>query len=226
VGQSRRRGTPGPENDWSRYDLEGMGLRVLSGRRFGFAQRRAGFVALASDVYEDGGVAAVWLVRHPGSLDSTQHTLEFEDSDGWRFLGGGSSSAQEFSLDRRPSASVHGPASMLKLVSSSACRSRIDRERLAGGLGVASAGWVACAGFRVAAEVGHLQAGERVIPVAGHGYAIVAWRSPPALTRPPIVAVGNNGSRLSELGPHDSLDSLSWESIEQALLDDPPPPPR
>lgn len=28
-----------------------------------------------------------------------------------------------------------------------------------------------------------------------------------------------------ELGPHGSLDSLSWEIIEQALLDDPPPPP-
>jgi hypothetical protein len=115
---------------------------------------------------------------------------------------------------------------MLTLVSSSASRSWIDRERLAGGLGVAGAGWVACAGFRVAAEAGHLQAGERVIPVARHGYAIVAWRSPPALTRPLIVALGDNGSRLSELGPHGSLDSLSWESIEQALLDDPPPPPR
>jgi hypothetical protein len=203
-----------------------MGLRVLSGRRLGFAQRRAGFVALASDVDENGGVAAVWLVRHPGSLNSAQHTLEFERGDGWRFLGGGSSSAEEFSLDRRPSAPVHGPASMLRLMSSSASRSWIDRERLAGGLGVAGAGWVACAGFRVAAEVGHLQAGERVIPVAGHGYAIVAWRSPPALTRPLIAAVDSNGSRLSELGPHHSLDSLSWENIEQALLDDPPPSPR
>jgi hypothetical protein len=203
-----------------------MGLRVLSGRRLGLAQRRAGFVALASDVDEDGGVAAVWLVRHPGSADSAQHTLEFERRDGWRLLGGGSSSAQEFSLDHRPSASVQGPASMLKLVSGSASRSRIDRERLAGGLGVAGAGWVACAGFRLATEAGHLQAGDRVIPVPGHGYAIVAWRSPLALTRPPIMAVSNNGSRLSELGPHDSLDSLSWESIEQALLDDPPPPPQ
>jgi len=203
-----------------------MGHRVLSGRRLGFAQRRAGFVALASDVDDDGGVAAVWLVRHPGSLDSAQHTLEFERRDGWRLLGGASSNAQEFSLDHRPSAPVHGPANMLNLVSSSASRSRIDRERLAGGLGVAGAGWVACAGFRVASEVSHLQAGDRVIPVPGHGYAIVAWRSAPVLTRPPIAALSHNGARLSELGPHDSLDSLSWETIEQALLDDSPPTPR
>jgi hypothetical protein len=203
-----------------------MGLRVLSGRRLGFAHRRAGFVALASDVDDDGGVAAVWLVRHPGSLDSAQHTLEFERRDSWRCLGSASSNAREFSLDRRPSAPVHGPASMLKLMSSSASRSWIDRERLADGLGVAGAGWVACAGFRAAAEVSHLRAGDRAIPVPRHGYAIVAWRSPPALTRPPIAALSNTGARLSELGPHDSLDSLSWEAIEQALLDDPPPSPR
>lgn len=201
-----------------------MGLRVLSGRRLGLSQRRAGFVALASDADEDEGAAAVWLVRRPGSPDSAQHTLVFERHDGWRFLGGGSSSAREISLDRRPAAPVDGPASMIRLMSSSASRSRIDRERLAGGLGAAGAGWVACAGFRVAAEVGYLQAAGRSIPVPGHGHAIVAWRSPPPLTRPLIVAVSNSISVLSELGPHDPLDSLSWESIEHALADDPPPP--
>lgn len=168
----------------------------------------------------------MWLVRRPGSPESAQHTLEFERNNGWRFLGGGSSSAREISLDRRPEAPASGPASMMRLVSSSASRSRIDRERPAGGLRAAEAGWVACAGFRVAAEVAHLQAAGRSIPVPGHGYVIVAWRSPPALTRPLIAAVSNNRSVLSELGPHDLLDSLSWESIEQALADDPLPPPR
>jgi hypothetical protein len=165
-----------------------MGLRVLSGRRLGLSQRRAGFVALAHDVDEDEGVAAVWLVRRPGSLNSAQHTLEFERNDGWRFLGGGTTSARQISLDPRPAAPASGPASMIRLVSSSASRSRIDRERLADGLGAAGAGWVACAGFRVAAEVGHLQTAGRSIPVLDHGYAIVGWRSPPTLTRPLIVA--------------------------------------
>jgi hypothetical protein len=203
-----------------------MGLQALTGRRLGLPQRRAGFVVLASDINEDADVAAVWLMHHPGSADSAQHTLEFERSGGWRFLGGGSNSAQEFSLAGRPSASVHGPTSMMRLVSSSAARSRTDREKDATGLGVAGAGWVACAGFRVAAEVGHLRADGRSIPVPGHGYVIVAWRSPPASARPLIVAVGNDGSRLTELGPHDYLDSLTWDSIERALLEDSPPDPR
>jgi hypothetical protein len=108
----------------------------------------------------------------------------------------------------------------MRLMSSSAVRSRADREKDTG-LGVAGAGWVACAGFRLATEVGHLQVGARSIRVPGHGYVIVAWRSSPALARPPIVAVGKDGSRLSELGPNDSLDTLTWESVERALLDDP-----
>jgi hypothetical protein len=99
-------------------------------------------VALASDMDEDADVAAVWLARHPGSPDSAQHTLEFERGDGWRFLGGGSSSAQEFSLAARPSAAVNAPTSMMRLVGSSASRSRTDREK-ATGLRVAGAGWVA-----------------------------------------------------------------------------------
>jgi hypothetical protein len=184
VGQSQRRGTDGPRSDWSQYDLAEMSLRVLSGRRPSFSQRRPGLVALASDIDDDASVAAVWPVRHPGSLDSAQHTLEFE-----------------------------------------LARSLIDRERLAGGLGMAGAGWVACAGFRLAAEVGAASGQGRPIPVPGHGYAIVAWRSPPALARPPIVAVGKDGSQLSELGPHDFLDSLTREGIERALLADPLPGP-
>jgi hypothetical protein len=199
-----------------------MGLRVLSGRRLGFWQRQAEFVVLASDVDDDADVAAVWLVRHPGSPDSREATLQFERSGtNWRYLGASGGSGREFSLAGRPSASVDGPTTMLRLLNSSAARSRTDRQRQVGGLGMAGAGWVACAGFRLAAEVGHLQVGGRSIPVPGHGYAVAAWRSPPALTRPVVVAVGKDGSRLSELGPAGSLDSLTWKSIERALLEDP-----
>lgn len=212
-------------SDWSEYGLKGMGLRVLSGRGLGFSQRRAGFVPLASAADEDSGIAVVWLVRHPGSPDSAEHTLQFERSGGWRFLGGGSSSARELLLAGRLSASVHGPSSLMRLLSSSAGRSWTDREKQAGGLGVAGAGWVACAGFRLATEVGQLQVGERSIPVPDHGYVIVTWRSPPALARPLIVAVGKDGSRLSELGPNGSLDTLTWESVRRSLLDDPLPGP-
>lgn len=200
-----------------------MGFRALSGRRLGFAQRRAGFVVLASDLDEDAGVAAVWLARRPGVLDSVQHTLQFERSHGWRYLGAGSGPAGDLSLVGRPSASVNGPASVMRLLGSSAGRSWTDRQK-AGGR-VAGAGWVGRAAFRLAVEVGHLQVGERLIPVPDHGYAVVAWRSPPAKTRPLIAAIGNDGSRLSELGPDGSLDSLTWESVQRALLDDLSPEP-
>jgi hypothetical protein len=75
-----------------------MGFRALSGRRLGFAQRRAGFAVLASDLDEDAGVAAVWLARRPGAPDSVQHTLQFERSHGWRYLGAGSGPAGDLSL--------------------------------------------------------------------------------------------------------------------------------
>ena len=77
--------------------------------------------------------------------------------------------------------------------------------------------------FRVAAEARHLQAGARRITVPGHGYVIVAWKAPPAFLlppRPPIVAVGEDGSRLSELGPGDHLDSRAWADIEAVLEGD------
>lgn len=40
-----------------------------------------------------------------------------------------------------------------------------------------------------------------------------------------MVAVGGDGSRLSELGPDDHLDSLTRESIQELLNDDPLPEP-
>ena len=169
-----------------------------------------------SDVDEDAGVAMVWLLRHPGAPDSAEHALQFEREGGWRFLGGAGSSARELPLAGRPSASVHGPSTMMRFLSSSASRSRAGPEQQ-------EAGWVSCASFRLATEVGQLQVAERSIPVPDHGYVIVGWRSPSARARPLIVAVGKDGSRLSELGPDDFLDSLTWESVQRSLPDDPLP---
>jgi hypothetical protein len=217
-----------PAGDWSRHNVPGIGLRALSGQRPGWRQRRAGWVVLATDVDQAASVAAVLLVRRPGSSGSARHTLQFEHGDGWRWLGGDSGSARDLALSGRPTAAVHGPASMMRFLGSSAARSRADRERLAAGPGggpgagpgAADAGWVASAGFRLATEVARLEVAGRAIPVPAHGYAVVAWRSPPALTRPVIAAIGPDGSRLCELGPHGSLDSLTWESVQRAVLRD------
>jgi hypothetical protein len=209
-----------PADDWARYDVPGIGLGALSGQRPGWRQRRAGWVVLATDVDQAASVAAVLLVRRPGSPGSARHTLQFERGDGWRWLGADSGSARDLALSDRPTAAVHGPASMMRFLGSGAARSRADRERLAAGLSTADAGWVASAGFRLATEVARLELGGRAIPVPAHGYAVVAWRSPATLTRPVIAAIGPDGSRLCELGPHGSLDSLTWESVQRAVLGD------
>lgn len=68
----------------------------------------------------------------------------------------------------------------------------------------------------VAAEVGHLLLGERRIEVPGHGMLIVAWKSRSTGSgglRALIVAVGRDGSELSRIGPHDSLDSYTWANM-------------
>jgi hypothetical protein len=96
----------------------------------------------------------------------------------------------------------------------------------AGGLGYAwrlqhprsimAAPWVGSSELRVAAEVGHLLVGGRRIEVPGHGRVIVAWKSRSTGSggvRPLIVAVGRDGSELSRIGPHDSMDSYTWAKV-------------
>jgi hypothetical protein len=203
---------------WS-YDPERAGLRVLAGRPLGWRHRLAGVAVVASDVDADSGVAAVWLVQRAGWPGAMEEICLFERvGDSWRYLGGGSGSAgMKLLLAGRPSASRAGPASMMTSLGGSSVRSRADREAQGFQRDLADVGWVASARFRVATEVANLQVGARRIKVLRHGYVIVAWKarlpsSPPP--RPPIVAVGENGSRLTELGPNDQLDSLTWASLE------------
>jgi hypothetical protein len=115
-------------------------------------QRRAGFAELASDVDEDAGVAAVWLVRNVGSPESSERALLFERHAGWRFVGVGGS-AQELLLTRRPSTVVNGPSNTMAYLSGCAIRSHADREANGGRVSAAHAGWVACVRFRLATQV-------------------------------------------------------------------------
>lgn len=224
MGRARRPTANAPLGDLAWRDLEGAGLRVLSGRRLGFRQRKAGLAALASDIDEDSGVAAVWLVQHAGSAESVQHMLWFEGIGGWRCLGGGSGgSGRELSLAGRPSASLAGPAAMLTPLGECSGRSLADREALGREPDFAHVGWVASAGFRCAAEVAYVLAGPRRIKVPGHGYVIVAWKAPPRSgppRRPLVVAVAADGSRLTELGSGSYVDSLTWAAVEAAIVEE------
>jgi hypothetical protein len=203
-------------------DLGSVGLTVLSGRPLRWRYRRAGVVVVASDIDANVGVAGVWLARRAGSPDAVSEACLFERIGGrWRYLGGGGSTGSELLRAARPSASR--AASMITSMSGCALRSRSDREAQGGQRDVLHGGWVACAMFRVAAEVRHLQAGARQITVPKDGYVIVAWKAGPGFDvppRPPIAAVGEDGSRLSELGPNDQLDSYAWAAIEATIEGD------
>lgn len=137
--------------------------------------------------------------------------------------GAGSSSAGELSLARRRSASSAGPSAMMTSLGGCSGRSLADREALGDQLDCARVGWVACAGFRLAAEVAYVRAGDRQLGVPEHGYVIVVWKAPPSAgppLRPPIVAVGEDGSRLTGLNPGRHVDSLTWAAVEAALAGD------
>jgi hypothetical protein len=81
---------------------------------------------------------------------------------------------------------------------------------------ISAAPWVGASELRVAAEVSHLLLGDRRIQVPRNGRLIVAWKSRSTGNgglRPLIVAVGHDGSELSRIGPHDSLDSYTWANL-------------
>lgn len=200
------------------YDPESVGLQVLSGRPLHWRHRLAGVLAVAGDIDVDAGVAAVWQARRARWPNAGNGICQFERVGGrWQYLGGADTETKLL-LAGRPSASRAGPASMMTILSGCAGRSRADRE--AQGRyqdDFAEVGWAACAMFRVAAEVAYLQVGARQIKVPGHGYVIVAWKAPPSPVsppRPPIAAISEDGRRLTELGPNDHLDSLTWASLQ------------
>lgn len=178
---------------------------------------------LGSDIDEDSGVAAVRLARHPGSPDSAQHMFLFERIGDWRYLGAGGGRGRELSLAGRPSVSQAGSTAMMTAFSGCSGRSRADREGLSDHGDYTRVEWVTCAGFRLATEVACLQVGARQITVPPHGYVIVSWKAPPSPAepaRPPIAAIGADGSQLTELGSGNPLDSLTWAAIEAAIAGD------
>jgi hypothetical protein len=124
-------------------------------------------------------------------------------------------------MTARPSV-ASAPERAIERLTNGSTRSRLDEEgqAAAGYQDLAdSTGWVAYAGFRVAAEAEALQLGERLIRIPDHGYVIAAWRSPAADVWPSIAALRKDGSPLTVIGPNEHIDSLSWKGILTALDD-------
>src|ERR1700740_3542731 len=81
---------PGRPLVWD--DSLSIGRRVLRGRPVRpWPWLTAGrIVLLATDIDAEAGVAAVWLVRHPGSTRQSEETWLYERGPRrWELLGGG-----------------------------------------------------------------------------------------------------------------------------------------
>jgi hypothetical protein len=193
--------------------IDRIGLRVINGQQAGpwpwlIAARIA---VVASDVDEEAGVAAVWLLQR--RLGAAQHVCLLERDRGqWRVVDG--SAASDGSLAPRPSAADSGPGCLLAAEGNS--WGRADRAVLT------SPAWRCVAGekFLAAAEVDHLRIGRRVIQVPDHGHVVVAWKGPASSVafdrvrreRPVIVAEAADGTRLTKIGPGDFVDSATLAS--------------
>jgi hypothetical protein len=145
--------------------------------------RRVRSVPLAVD--RDGDVAATMFLRRGVSGDPLfdVHTLELTGG-GWRMLGGGGGPGYEVTEVRPRLADLGSPA----VSSGHGGTARTGSSRL----GRWRDDWVSWVELRVAEEVAVLRVGTRLVPVAGHGCAIVVW----VREQPRIAALDASGAVL------------------------------
>ncbi len=167
------------------YDRLAESVRLLEGEppaSDARLSRRVRFVPLAAD--RDGDVAATMFLRRgvSGVPELDVHSLELVGG-AWRLLGGGSGPG-DLAVEPRP-ALADLPAHAVSRGGGGTARSAPlgwDRSR-----------WVWWAELRVAREVAALLVnGERRIPVAAHGLALVVWTE----RRPEISAIDAAGALL------------------------------
>lgn len=182
------------------YDALAESVRLLQGAPpAGEARlsRRVRFVPLAAD--RDGDVAATMFLRRGvnGIPEIDVHSLELYDGR-WRMLGGSGGPGAP-ALEPRPDrASLQAPAVCFGSGGTARSSSR--------SLGWAPNPWVWWAELRAAREVAALGVGERRIPVAAHGMAIVVWTDRP----PGVSALDASGVVL---GPVPLPDRLSMPAV-------------
>ena len=214
---------------WPGQSTSDLGLLIVSGRkphRFPIpgAQR---CVIEAFDIDRDAGLAAVLIVTLPsrGPATETQEMYEHDPSHGWLSSGGGGSSVAGRALARaRPGVSRSGPAAVLSFNGSSGGRSYLERLRLKESGSrpeqMATVNWVNAGVVVASVEVDHLLVADRRIEVPDHGRCVIVWRSaaPMGFVRPPrprLAAVDRNGRILTELGPHDVLDTFTRAFLDE-----------
>ena len=165
------------------YDALAESIRLLEGTppaSEARLSRRVRYLPLAAD--QEGDVAATMFLRRgvSGIPELDVHSLERTD-DGWRMLGG-SGGPGAAALELRPDrASLHALAVSFGSGGTARSSSR--------SLGWAPDPWVWWAELRVAREVAELAVGDRRLPVAPHGLAVVVWTD----RRPDIAAFDASG---------------------------------
>lgn len=202
---------------WMGIIVPRLARRVVNGKppQPGWLPRRW-LTVVWGDVDLEAGICAVWLTWRPGSAEAETRTALIERCGGhWQYTGGGSSTAASDDAGAdRPAAGQSGQIGMIDCGGAAGGVSYAYRLRHPHS--ISAAPWVGASQLRVAAEVSHLLVGDRRIQVPGNGRLIVAWKSRSTGSgglRPLIVAVGHDGSELSRIGPHDSLDSYTWANL-------------
>lgn len=188
--------------------LPGVVRRVLNGAEpqpRGVPRRV--LTVVSADLDTTTGAGAVWVVWRPRSAAAREHTALLERHEGqWRSLGVASAPAEE--PDDVDVIEVRGGGGTL-------CPThRHDPPH-----SLAGAPWISCATIHLGREVGRLLVGNRRIDAPEQHRLVVAWMTTQAArgTRPLIVALGRDGTELSRLGPHDSLDTHTWARLREDL---------
>jgi hypothetical protein len=159
------------------YDALAESVKLLEGAPLPSSarlSRRVRHVPLAVDRDDDVAVT-MFLRRGVSGVPLVEvHTLELTEG-GWRRLGGGGGPGDEAAAPRPRLANMGSPA-VIRGHGGTARTSSSRPER-------SGDDWVSWAELRVAEEVSLLRVGARLVPVAGHGCAVVVWtREPPEVT--------------------------------------------
>jgi hypothetical protein len=214
---------------WPGQSTAELGLLVITGgKRHRWpvpgAQR---CIIEALDIDQDAGLAAVLIVTLPfrGAATTYQEVYECGASLDWVPVGGASSRPTNRALARtRPSAARSGPAVLIRPGGVSGSRSFLERLQLRDaallprGLGTVS--WICTSVIEVSVEVDHLLFSGRRIEVPYHGRCVAVWKSPAPTpfsrpARPRIAAADHTGRILTELGPHDVLDTFTQAFLNE-----------
>ncbi|WP_235032643.1 hypothetical protein [Actinacidiphila yanglinensis] len=83
---------------------------------------------------------------------------------------------------------------------------------------IVTAPWIGCVEVHLGQNVGHLLIGNRRVDALQQRKLIAAWTSARSdRARPVIVALAPDGTELSRIGPHDTLDTHTWARLREEL---------